>query len=155
MRNISLICCFIALSLTTYAQKSKPTDLKEKTAFQTSSAWMPEIDVWADIAIVYGANDRPGMTGIAWGAYKDYFLGKWDGINHLGIGQVTQNGDTIFHGKNMPYVVPVKSFIEYMKTAVIKRVIDAGISSIYLEEPEFWARAGYSEVFKQEWQKYY
>jgi hypothetical protein len=34
-------------------------------------------------------------------------------------------------------------------------VIDAGISSIYLEEREFWARAGYSEVFKQEWQKYY
>jgi hypothetical protein len=174
MRNISLICCFIALSLTTYAQKSKPIDLKEKTAFQTSSPWMPEIDVRADIAIVYGANDRPGMTfeqrvkswrdhgyqthfmtGIAWGDYKDYFLGKWDGLNHLGIGQVTQNGDTIFHGKNMPYVVPVKSFIEYMKTAVIKRVIDAGISSIYLEEPEFWARAGYSEVFKQEWQKYY
>src|ERR1035437_6342323 len=174
MRNISLICCFIALSLTTYAQKSKPTDLKEKTAFQTSSPWMPEIDVRSDIAIIYGANDRPGltfeqrvqswrdhgyqthfMTGIAWGDYKDYFLGKWDGINHLGIGQVTQNGDTIFHGKNMPYVVPVKSFIEYMKTAVIKKVIDAGISSIYLEEPEFWARAGYSEVFKQEWQKYY
>ena len=174
MRNITLICCFIALSLTTYAQKSKSIDLKEKTAFQTSSPWMPEIDVRADIAIVYGANDRPGMTfeqrvkswrdhgylthfmtGIAWGDYKDYFLGKWDGINHLGIGQVTQNGDTIFHGKNMPYVVPVQSFIEYMKTAIIKRVIDAGISSIYLEEPEFWARAGYSEVFKQEWQKYY
>jgi len=174
MKFYSLFCCFIALSLAVIAQKSKPTDLKEKTAFQTSSPWIPEIDVRADIAIVYGANDRPGMTfeqrvqtwrdhgyqthfmtGIAWGDYKDYFLGKWDGINHLGIGQVTQNGDTIFHGKNMPYVVPVKSFIEYMKTAIIKKVIDAGISSIYLEEPEFWARAGYSEVFKQEWQKYY
>lgn len=174
MKNISLFCCFIAFSITVYAQKSKPIDLKEKTAFQTSSPWIPEIDVRSDIAIVYGANDRPGltfeqrvqswrdhgyqthfMTGIAWGDYKDYFLGKWDGINHLGIGQVTQKGDTIFHGKNMPYVVPVKSFIEYMKTAVIKKVIDAGISSIYLEEPEFWARAGYSEVFKQEWQKYY
>jgi len=42
-----------------------------------------------------------------------------------------------------------------MKKGVIKRVIDAGISSIYLEEPEFWARAGYSEVFKKEWQTYY
>jgi hypothetical protein len=55
----------------------------------------------------------------------------------------------------MPYVVPVKSFIEYMKTAVIKRVIDAGITDIFLEEPEFWARAGYSAPFKEEWQKYY
>ena len=174
MKSFSLFCCFVALSLSVNAQKSKPTDLREKTAFQTSSPWIPEIDVRSDIAIVYGTNDRPGMTfeqrvkswrdhgyqthfmtGIAWGDYKDYFLGKWDGINHLGVGQVTQNGDTIFHGKNMPYVVPVKSFIDYMETAVIKRVIDAGISSIYLEEPEFWARAGYSEVFKQEWQKYY
>ena len=174
MKNIILFCWFIAVSVNVSAQKSKPTDLKEKTAFQTGSPWIPEIDVRADIAIVYGANDRPGMTfeqrvqswrdhgyqthfmtGIAWGDYKDYFLGKWDGINHLNIGQVMQNGETISHGQDTPYVVPVASFIEYMKTAVIKKVIDAGISSIYLEEPEFWARGGYSEVFKQEWQKYY
>ena len=147
---------------------------KEKTAFQTSSPWMPEIDVRADIAIVYGAGDTRGMTfedrvkswrdrgyvthfmtGIAWGRYDDYFLGKWDGKNHLGEGQADRKGDTIWHGKNVPYVVPVKSFIEYMKTEVIKKVIDAGISSIYLEEPEFWARAGYSQVFKEEWQNYY
>ena len=55
------------------------------------------------------------MTGIAWGKYDDYFLGAWDGKNHLGDGQVVQNGDTIFHGHNIPYVVPVASFIEYMK----------------------------------------
>jgi hypothetical protein len=64
-----------------------------ETAFQTSSPWRPEIDVRSDIAIVYGANDRPGlsfaqrvqtwrshqyqtqfMTGIAWGDYKDYMI---------------------------------------------------------------------------------
>ncbi|MFA6084984.1 hypothetical protein [Mucilaginibacter sp.] len=174
MKNILLSCCLSALSLGVYAQSTPAAKSKEKTAFQTSSPWMPEIDVRSDIAIVYGVNDRKGMTfeqrvkswrdhgyqthfmtGIAWGDYKDYFLGKWDGINHLGVGQVTQKGDTIFHGKDMPYVVPVKSFIEYMKTAVIKRVIDAGITNIFLEEPEFWARAGYSAPFKEEWQKYY
>ena len=147
---------------------------REKTAFQTSSPWIPEIDVRSDIAIVYGVNDRKGltfeqrvqswrnrgyqaafMTGIAWGQYYDYFLGEWDGKNHLGVGQVTRKGDTIFHGKNMPYVVPVQSFIDYMKSAVVKRVIDAGITTIFLEEPEFWARAGYSEPFKEEWQKFY
>jgi hypothetical protein len=147
---------------------------KEKTSFQTASPWRPEIDVRSDIAIIYGIGDRPGMTfeqrvkswrdkgyqtdfmtGIAWGEYDDYFLGKWDGENHLGDGQVTQKGDTIFHGKNIPYVVPVASFIDYMKRGVVKRVIDAGITSIFLEEPEFWARAGYSRPFKEEWQKYY
>ncbi|OQP66611.1 hypothetical protein A3860_13530 [Niastella vici] len=151
-----------------------PVATKEKTAFQTGSVWMPQIDVRADIAIVYGVSERGPvsfedrvkswrdrgykvhfMTGIAWGRYDDYFLGKWDGRNHLGEGQVTVKGDTIWHGHNVPYVVPVASFIEYMKKGVIKRVIDAGINSIYLEEPEFWARAGYSEAFKQEWQRYY
>lgn len=171
MKNILLSYCLVALVFTVNAQGQKS---KEKTAFQTSSPWMPEIDVRSDIAIVYGTNDRPGMTfeervkswrdhgyevnfmtGIAWGEYFDYFLGKWDGKNHLGIGQVTIKGDTIMHGRNMPYVVPVQSFIEYMKTAVVRRVIDAGISTVFLEEPEFWARAGYSAPFKEEWQKYY
>ncbi|MDP4283836.1 MAG: hypothetical protein Q8891_05400 [Bacteroidota bacterium] len=154
---------------------SKETsDPKEKTAFQTGSPWIPEIDVRSDVAIVYGIGDRQRMTfeqrvktwrdrgyttyfmtGIAWGSYDDYFLGKWDGKNHLGDGQVDMKGDTIWHGKNIPYVVPVASFIQYMKTGVIKKVIDAGITSIFLEEPEFWARAGYSAAFKNEWQKYY
>lgn len=175
MKNILLASCLIVLAVAAYAQKTTPlSPLKEKTAFQTGSPWMPEIDVRSDIAIVYGTNDRPGMTfeqrvqswrdhgyqtnfmtGIAWGDYKDYFLGKWDGKNHLGVGQVTQKGDTIFHGKDMPYVVPDASFIEYMKTAVIKRVIDVGITNIFLEEPEFWARAGYSAGFKAQWQTYY
>ena len=156
------------------AQPNKDSVIKEKTAFQTSSPWRPEIDVRSDIAIVYGAGDRANMTfeqrvkswrdrgyitqfmtGIAWGSYDDYFLGKWDGKNHLGDGQVTQKGDTIWHGKNIPYVVPVASFIEYMKTGVVKKVIDAGITTIFLEEPEFWARGGYSAPFKEEWQKFY
>ncbi|MBL4677247.1 MAG: hypothetical protein JKY70_13735 [Mucilaginibacter sp.] len=174
MKKLSLTCLLASMIAMASAQNNAAQSLKQKTAFQTGSPWMPEIDVRSDIAIVYGIDDHNGatfeqrvkswrdhgyqtqfMTGIAWGSYEDYFLGKWDGINHLGVGQITQKGDTIFHGKNMPYVVPVKSFIDYMKTAVVKRVIDAGITTIFLEEPEFWARAGYGETFKQEWQKYY
>ncbi len=152
---------------------------KEKTVFQTSRGWMPEIDIRADAAIVYGVDGNPSdrngkkpfeqrvtswkeqgygvhfMTGIAWGSYQDYFLGEWDGINHLGEGQVQQNGDTIWHGHNVPYIVPTTSFINYMKEAVVKRVIDAGVSDIYLEEPEFWARSGYSSAFKKAWQDFY
>jgi len=165
-----------AFSLTVAAQQPKLATgvLPQKTTFQTSSPWIPQIDVRSDVAIVYGTNDRPNMTfeqrvqswrergyqtafmtGIAWGSYPDYFLGKWDGQNHLGVGQVTQRGDTIWHGRNIPYVVPVQSFIDYMKNGVVKRVIDVGITSIFLEEPEFWARGGYSAPFKEEWQKFY
>jgi len=145
---------------------------KEKTSFQISAPWSADYDVRSDIAMVYGINDNNGnfeervkgyrdkgyevqfMTGIAWGQYKDYFLGEWDGKNHLDEGQMMQNGETIWHGKNVPYTLPTPSYIAYMKTHV-KRAIDAGVTAIYLEEPEFWARAGYGDAFKKEWQNYY
>jgi hypothetical protein len=147
---------------------------KEKTTFQTGGVWKPTTDIRSDEAIVYGVSDRPGMTfeqrvqswrdrgykaafmtGIAWGGYQDYFTGKWDGKPHFDEGQKEQNGDTIWHGHLTPYIVPTKNFLTYFKEKIIKRVIDAGVDVIYLEEPEFWARAGYSEAFKKEWNEYY
>ena len=160
----------LAFSHSGFSQDLNP----EKTVFQTSGPWKPVTDVRADVAIVYGTADRAGltfeqrvqswrdrgykvhfMTGIAWGNYQDYFTGGYDGKNHLAEGQVTAKGDTIWHGKMVPYIVPSASFIKYMQDTQIKRVIDAGIDAIYLEEPEFWSRAGYSQAFKEEWQKYY
>lgn len=142
---------------------------KEKTAFQIAAPWRAEYDVRSDIAIVYGMdstfNDRVKgyrdkgynvqfMTGIAWGTYQDYFEGRFDGKTHFDEGQVERNGSEIGHGKGIPYTVPTDSYITYFK-ALIKKVVDAGITSIFLEEPEFWARGGYSEAFKREWQSYY
>ncbi|GGG81148.1 hypothetical protein GCM10007415_12160 [Parapedobacter pyrenivorans] len=95
------------------------------------------------------------MTGIAWGEYQDYFTGEWDGKWHLDEGQVERGGDTIWHGRMVPYIVPTANYLKYIKEMHVKRVIDAGIDAIYMEEPEFWARAGYSEAFKREWQAYY
>lgn len=151
-----------------------------KTTFQTSRGWMPEIDNRADAVMVYGVGGNPSdkgrgkktleeriaswkergykvdfMTGIAWGEYQDYFTGEWDGKWHLDEGQVNAEGDTIWHGHMVPYIVPTENYLEYFKERHIKRVIDAGITSIYLEEPEFWARSGYSEAFKREWKEYY
>ncbi|TSJ43703.1 hypothetical protein FO440_05805 [Mucilaginibacter corticis] len=173
MKKTLLLLSFAASSLAASAQV-KPAELPQKTAFQTGSPWIPQIDVRSDMAIVYGTNDHPNMTfeqrvqswrdhgyqtafmtGIAWGSYDDFFLGKWDGVNHLDLAQVEKNGKPIMHGHNIPYVVPTDVFIKYMQTAVMKRVIDVGIKEIFLEEPEFWARGGYSEPFKAEWQKYY
>lgn len=146
---------------------------KEKTAFQIAAPWRAEYDVRSDIAIVYGINDaKEGdfeervkgwrdkgynvqfMTGIAWGQYQKYFTGKFDGKTHFEDGQVQRNGQTIWHGKDVPYIVPSATYLAYIKTHV-KKAIDAGATAIHLEEPEFWARAGYSEAFKKEWQQYY
>lgn len=178
MRKIITLYLLLVLSFHVCCQPQKEkTEKLEKTVFQTSNPWKPVTDVRADVAIVYSVKEHHEkgnmtfeqrvqswrdrgytthfMSGIAWGEYQDYFTGKWDGKWHLDEGQVTQKGDTIWHGRMVPYIVPSRNFIKYLKEMVIKRVIDAGIDAIYLEEPEFWARAGYSEAFKKEWKDYY
>ncbi|MDE6056390.1 MAG: DUF4350 domain-containing protein [Muribaculaceae bacterium] len=151
-----------------------------KTTFQTSRAWRPTIDNRADAVMVYGVGGNPSdrhgkrhtfeervkswkekgytvhfMTGIAWGEYQDYFTGEWDGKPHLDEGQVTQRGDTIWHGHMVPYIVPSENFIKYLNEMHVKRVIEAGVDAIFMEEPEFWACSGYSDAFKKEWKEYY
>lgn len=147
---------------------------REKTTFQTGSHWKPATDIRADVVMCYGANDRKDetfrdrvdswrkrgytthfMTGIAWGEYQDYFTGQWDGKWHLDEGQKTMRGDTIWHGHYIPYIVPTQGYLRYFKERHIKPAIDAGIDAIFLEEPEFWARSGYSEAFKREWKEFY
>lgn len=171
------VLCFMAFACTG-SKKGVENDIK--TTFQTSRAWMPEIDNRADAVMVYGVGGNPSdkerghnsveeriaswrergykvdfMTGIAWGEYQDYFTGQWDGQWHLDEGQVRASGDTIWHGHMVPYIVPTMNYLKYFKETQIKRVIDAGVTNIYLEEPEFWAKSGYSEAFKREWKEYY
>lgn len=170
-----LLTAFYRLS----AQRPDDDRDRQKTAFQTASGWMPQIDIRSDVAIIYGVNGNPSdrrhkgaftdrvkswqdrgyathfMTGIAWGAYQDYFYGGWDGKTHLDEAQVAIHHDTVWHGGGIPYIVPVQSYIDYFKKAVVEKVIDAGITSLFFEEPEFWARSGYSDAFKSAWKKYY
>lgn len=172
-----LILGVLALSVCSpvVAQNNK----KVKTTFQTSREWKATIDNRADAVMVYGVGGNPSdrskklsfeervqswkergytvhfMTGIAWGEYQDYFTGEWDGKSHLDEGQVTISGDTIWHGHMVPYIVPSENFLNYIKERHVKRVIDAGVDAIFMEEPEFWARAGYSSAFKKEWKKFY
>ena len=167
MKRIITTIAILGLFLPSMAQ-----DIK--TTFQTSSHWKPTIDVRSDAVMVYGTQDRPQMTflerveswrkrgytthfmtGIAWGGYSDYFNGKWDGKAHMDEGQKDVKGDTILHNPGTPYIVPTLNYLKYFKETQIKPVIDAGIREIFLEEPEFWAYAGYSESFKREWQEYY
>lgn len=147
-----------------------------KTLFQAGRYWTEEVDIRSDVAIVYSTDVVDNfnfelrcrsyrnagykvqfMTGISWGYYNDYFNGKWDGSTHWDEAQCAANNDTLWHtaAKHMPYIVPTENFINYIKEKQIKRAIDDGISVIYLEEPEFFAKAGYSDAFKREWKAYY
>ncbi|MEQ8848261.1 hypothetical protein [Botrimarina sp.] len=94
------------------------------------------------------------MTGVSWGAYQDYLEGAFDGRNHWDEAQVAADGSQILHGATKPYMVPSVAFSQYLEGGV-KRAIDHGVVGVHLEEPEFWARAGFSEAFKREWQIYY
>ena len=158
----------IALMLSSCSAHDKTAAVK--TNFQTSAGWKPQTDVRSDGVMVYATGDDfedrvaswrehgydvQFMTGIAWGGYQDYFYGGWDGAMHLDEAQVRSAGDTIWHGRRTPYLVPTDSFIEYMEQKHIRRVIDSGITDIFIEEPELWAAAGYSDAFKREWKKYY
>ncbi|OKS88658.1 hypothetical protein [Mucilaginibacter polytrichastri] len=144
-------------------------DTLSKTSVQIAEPWKPDFDVRSDIVMVYGVDStfenrvaswrKHGynvqfMTGSAWGEYQDYFNGKFDGKTHLNEGQTDIDGNIIWHGKDVPYVVPTPSYINYLKQAC-KRAIDAGVSAVYLEEPEFWTQGGYSPAFKSAWQAYY
>ena len=175
MIKTNILALLTLTTLPVFAQRKDPV----KTTFQSSREWRPTIDNRADAVTVYGTGGNPSdksrkipfeervkswrdkgyithfMTGIAWGEYQDYFTGKWDGKMHLDEGQVDVKGDTIWHGHMVPYIVPTANYLKYIKELHVKRVIDAGIDAIFMEEPEFWARAGYSESFKKEWKKYY
>ncbi len=176
MKKLWMVCLTAS---TLYGTLHAQTPDGVKTTFQTSREWRPTIDNRADAAMIYGVGGNPSdrserpafeqrvaswrergyithfMTGIAWGEYQDYFTGKWDGQWHLDEGQVERNGDTIWHGHLVPYIVPSENYLNYIKERHVKRVIDAGIDAIFMEEPEYWARAGYSEAFKREWKAYY
>jgi hypothetical protein len=146
-----------------------PDAALERTCFQTSKPWSPQGNLRSDVAMVYGIDktmpDRVAswrnrgyrvhlMTGVAWGEYQDYLYGRFDGVNHEDNAQTDRNGRKIGHGGDVWYMCPAENYGTYLCVGV-QRGLDAGVEAVHLEEPEFWARAGYSEGFKREWQSYY
>lgn len=145
-------------------------DRKEmRTGYQEKAAWAPELDLQCDFVMVYGLDGtlkervdqfrEKGyevclMTGCAWGSYEDYLSGDWDGRKHEDERQTDREGKPILHGVNVPYMVPTASFGTYLAEK-LKEFVDAGISAIFMEEPEFWAAGGYSEAFKAEYEASY
>ncbi|HAM70310.1 MAG TPA: hypothetical protein DCM86_01540 [Verrucomicrobiales bacterium] len=146
-----------------------PAQEHERTSFQTSQPWGPLGNLRADVAMVYGIDaslpervkswrDRGYrvhlMTGVSWGHYQDYLYGRFDGTNHEDNAQTDRHGKRISHGGDVYYMCPAENFGEFLSQGV-QRGLDAGVEAVHLEEPEFWARAGYSEGFKREWASRY
>ena len=141
MRSPIYLSLFLLGCLCACAPRPAGDTPRIKTTFQTSQPWKPTIDNRADAVMVYGVGGNPSdpgewgrsaienrirswrergyrvdfMTGIAWGGYQDYFYGDWDGKEHLDEGQVRADGDTIWHGRTTPYIVPSLNYVAYFK----------------------------------------
>ena len=142
---------------------------EERTGYQNSAQLLGEYDTQCDFVMVYGMNDSTAqriagyrdrgyvvhlMVGIAWGDYRDYLFGEYDGESHWDEAQTDRGGNHILHGPNCPYMVPTVAFADYM-TEKLKMAVDLGVEAIHVEEPEFWDRGGYSEAFRREYLMYY
>jgi hypothetical protein len=148
---------------------SSPTP-QDRLIFQTGHAWSPRTNINAGTVMVYGIDETTAdrirswrdhgyrvtvMTGVAWGRYAPYLRGDFDGKEHWNETQQEKSGKLILHsGREVPYIAPSLSYGRYLAKGV-EAAIDAGAEAIYLEEPEFWARAGWSDSFKHEWQEFY
>ncbi|HZN58486.1 MAG TPA: hypothetical protein VFD71_10470 [Planctomycetota bacterium] len=146
-----------------------PDQALERTCFQTGGAYSEVGNLRSDVAIVYGVDESLPerirtwrergyrihvMTGVSWGRYQDYLYGRFDGVNHEDEAQTDRNGKKISHGGDVYYMCPGEGFGKFLAVGV-QRALDAGAEAIHLEEPEFWARAGYSEGFRREWRSFY
>ena len=158
---------FAADTPTTFA--SDPSQILERTCFQTGAPWGEKYNLRSDVAIVYGIDpklpDRIAtwrdhgyrihvMTGVSWGNYQDYLYGRFDGINHEDEAQTQRDGSKRSHGGDVYYMCPGTNYGKFLCLGV-QRALDAGAEAIHLEEPEFWVSSGYSEGFKREWRAYY
>ena len=173
MRNARVVACLVLaipmLTITPFGS-AEAVPPQGKLLFQTDHAWSPRTNINADTVMVYGLDDTTAariqswrehgyrvtvMTGVAWGRYGSYLRGEFDGKQHWDETQQEKSGKLILHGgREVPYVAPSLSYGRFLAKGA-EAAIDAGAEALYLEEPEFWARAGWSESFKREWQDYY
>jgi hypothetical protein len=169
LQSITLLTLIVPAQAENPADSARQAD--KRLTFQTNAAWSPRTAIESDVAIVYGIDPTlPArlqtwrehgyraqvMTGVSWGHYEDYLHGRWDGIDHTDQRQTDKDGKPLQHGLggDVWYMSPGKEYGNYLAQGV-KRALDAGAESIYLEEPEFWVRSGYGPNFRSEWKAFY
>lgn len=139
------------------------------TSFSTKTEYDEKMDFGYDSVIIDGLNNiseekikswkEKGYAvqlcfSLSWGGYSDYLNGKWDDVNHWKEVQTDKKGNDILHGPNVPYFVPTMNFVRYLCDK-IKPLIDAGLSAVQIQEPDFWFHGGFSIAFKREWEIVY
>ena len=169
MQHLCAAVCLAAVISVAAGSVAAQEKARDLTCFQTGSGYLPAIDTGSDVAIVYGVGNSFAerakswqdrgytvslMTGIAWGGYDSYY-GTGDAFKKDEV-QTDRRGELFMHGHSttVGYNVPSAAYVEYIKR-YIDPALDYGIQGLYLEEPEYWARTGWSEAFKREWEIFY
>jgi len=166
--SYSLACSVLALALVAQSA-SADQDGQDHTCFQSPSGYRAKIDIATDVAIVYGVGhdfaERAAswreqgyavslMTGIAWGGYGAYY-GSGDAFKKDEV-QTSRSGRLFMHGHSttVGYNVPTPAYVDFIK-AYVAPALDCGVRAVYLEEPEYWAKTGWSQGFREAWQRFY
>lgn len=165
-----LSCLAMMLSrLPLLPQAAAQTPPRDYTSFQTAAPYSPELDIQSDMAMVYGVHGNFAervkqwreqgyavgmMTGISWGSYEDYYQTetgfKTEEVQTAKSGRLYMHGDS----KTVGYNVPTQPYVDYIKEKAAAAV-DAGVTAVFMEEPEYWAETGWSAAFKREWEAFY
>jgi len=128
------------------------------TSFQTPGPYRPEHDLRTDAVLVYSSEKERIQSWQERGYRVQTMYGFRAGEDYIrayrGDVQTNREGRLLDCGPGSYYLVPTGRRIE-AALRYFREAIQNGTSAICPEEPEFFARAGYSEAFKAEWQKFY
>ncbi len=142
------------------------------TIFQTGSNYTPGEELNTNTVMVF-CNDASGytesrlnswekadyaslgfMTALGRDTASYYVSGKYDGETHYDIIQKDISNADVNHSAGTPYVVPTIGFCDYL-VDMMRLACERDYKYIFLEEPDFWEKSGYSEAFKNEWLDYF
>lgn len=136
---------------------------------KTTQPYAPDLDLGVDVVIVFGHDASLGSRirswleagytvhfglGASWGAYQDYLYGAWDGEEHTNEIQTDRDQHRVARDDDTYYLCPTPGFAQYLADKAWE-AIQHGATGIHLHEPEFWARAGYCDAFREEWEQHY
>ena len=82
------------------------------------------------------------MTGVSWGGYQDYLYGRFDGEEDLDDAQMDWNGNRVSHGGHVYYMVPTKSFTEYIMKPPSEKVHEKLVK---------WVSEGGTLIYVDDW----
>ena len=132
--------------------------------------YSPRFDLRTDFVMAYGVDAAHGrasravaeagyvlqvMTGVAWGDYSGISRRQSSTAGRIGTKPKCEppaSASCTIRARRTS--CPAWPSASTWKQG-IDALIDAGVVAIHLEEPEFWARGGFSEAFQREWQIYY